>query len=129
MNIVSYQETYDIEGGIDHFLDNLKYADLSFHSEDLISLGITNEQDLEEAIERARLSCSFAGLDLSWHFKDYYIDVNGQLLHAWRLSQLAFLLTFIKADINEQKLAELQLKIIEAASGSFFSDFYKPGNK
>ena len=86
--------------------------------------------ELEKAIERAQLSCSFAGLDLSWHFKACYIDLAGELVHSWRLSKVAFTLAFLKADVYDKESADLQQIIATKVAEQFFNeDFLKKNNK
>jgi hypothetical protein len=107
---------------LDHFLENLKEGDLTFDSQDLLKFGIKNSRQLEVAIEKARHTFSRAGIDLSWHFRAYYIDIHGELLHAWKLSKKAFVLTFLKADAIEETTAVLQQKIADKVSNLFFLD-------
>lgn len=98
---------------IDDFIDNLKNSSLEFDSEDLRSFGITSNNQIEKAIDRARLTCSLSGLDLSWHFHAYYIGMNGEVQHAWKLSKLAFLLALYKADALKSDTANFQTEMAE----------------
>ncbi|MEQ8477182.1 hypothetical protein [Fulvivirga sp.] len=121
MNLVLKNEFGTNSNSIDQFINRVKDSYLIFESDDLCQLGITDELQLEKAIERAQLTCSFAGLDLSWHFKAYYIDLAGELVHAWKLSKLAFILSFIKADVYDKNSADLQHIIVTKAGDLFFN--------
>lgn len=131
MNLVLKHEYRTNSEFIDQFINCVKDSDLIFESSDLYDMGITDKLQLEKAIERARLTFSFAELDLSWHFKPYYIDRSGELDHAWRLSKMAFVLSFLKADVYDKHSAELQ-RIMAKKAGDLFFDWeqlYADGEK
>jgi hypothetical protein len=104
---------------INDFINYLKVASFKYDSEDLRALGIANPDEVENAVNRAKSTCSSAGLDLSWHFYDYYISRQGQLEHVWKLSKTAFALTFIKAETASEGQAILQTKMAEDLSNYF----------
>ena len=99
---------------INDFIARLKNSNLQFDSEDLRPLGIENNDQLEKAVDRARFACSLAGLDLSWHFREYYIGTVEEVIRAWKMSQLAFVLAFLKADPLRKETATLQTEIAES---------------
>lgn len=122
MDLVLNHSYNSISDVVKHFIKQVRESDLIFDSRDLFELGVNNHQQLDKAIEGARLSCSFAGLDLNNHFKPYYIDKNGELFQAWRLSKLAFTLCFLKSDVYDMESANLQTIIAGRVSELFFMD-------
>ena len=125
MDLVLNHNYDTINDVIKNFIRQVKESDLIFDSNDLFDLGVNNDQNLETVIERAQLVCSFAGLDLKYHFKPYFIDSHGELQHAWRLSKLAFTLCFLKSDVYDTENANLQTIIAGKVSELFFLEEFK----
>lgn len=82
-------------------------------------MGLKHKDQIHSAIEKTQQILYLAGEDLNFHIKIYYVDKNGVLSKAWRLSKLAYTLFLLKADVFDYEGANLQTLMANKISNLF----------
>lgn len=71
INIIPYHADYSHHALAD-FEEILHYSMLRYSMLHLISEGVTSRDSFNEALQKAMKVCSYAGIDMSRHFKQVY---------------------------------------------------------
>ncbi len=101
---------------LNEFEDAIYHSARSFSMQHLIIAGITSQEDIIRAIEKAMLVCSIAGIDSSIHFKKIYVhDVqNGVTYTDWMMTKKGFNLILIQYPHLNEKVAQWLLELVES---------------
>lgn len=112
MNLIVY-EYQGIPDPIAGFVDQLNERELRYSSFDLLQLGLETLDEVEAAVSKAMHTCNSAGMPLNENFKMVYVNIEGRMMKLWRLSKVAFGLSLINANPQNEKLANLQLALLK----------------
>ena len=119
MELVIYHNYQSVIDKIEAYIKVLRENELNYDSQELQSLGLKHKDQIHSAIERTQQILYLAGEDLNFHIKIYYVDKNGVLSKAWRLSKLAYTLCLLKADVFDYEGANLQTLMANKISNLF----------
>ncbi|WKK84392.2 hypothetical protein QYS48_19745 [Marivirga arenosa] len=119
MELVIYHNYQSVIDKIEAYIKVLRENELNYDSQELQSLGLKHKDQIHSAIEKTQQILYLAGEDLNFHIKIYYVDKNGVLSKAWRLSKLAYTLCLLKADVFDYEGANLQTLMANKISNLF----------
>jgi hypothetical protein len=81
-----------------------------FYASDLRDqLGFTDEEDFEEALQRAMKVCRTLAISLEENFRSVYRFDSTQLVSDWKLSNLACYLVIVNANPENRNVARAQV--------------------
>jgi hypothetical protein len=98
---------------LDSFIEALRDKELSFKASGLIEAGIDKYDALENVIDRAMLTCTIAGIDVSEHFKRIYVsESNGDYVAKdWMLSKFAYVLVLLNCNPDNPTVGKIQIQL------------------
>ncbi len=111
-SIVEYNYT-TIPEVIKNFEDVLTARKLTHLASEMALLGIEDPEDINEAIEKAIMVCKRAGIRAADHFKPVYFCKNSKIFRDWRMSDFAFKLAIINADIRYKVVSVTQVEMVK----------------
>ena len=99
---------------LDSFVEALRDKELSFKASGLIEARIDTYDALQNVVDRAMLTCTIAGIDVSEHFKRIYIsDSNGDhVAPDWMLSKFAYILVLLNCNPANPTVGKIQIQLI-----------------
>ena len=112
-NVVPYASYFDTYSNSIEDIDEILTArDLVNYASLLINFCHLNDSELEDAIQKAILVCSSSGLSPQKHFRTIYVCSGDKLQKDWLVSNLAFQLIMLNADVSNPIIAQLQVKVL-----------------
>ena len=114
MNITVYP-TSRYPDSIDRFLDALLDADLTFYASELRDIGLGDDEDIRQAVERAVQICNASAISVRKNFKCVYRwDRERHTVTCdWRLSPMARKLVIMNGNASNPLVAKVQLTLLE----------------
>jgi len=99
---------------LDSFIEALRDKELSFKASGLIEAGIDTHDALQNVIERAMLTCTVSGIDVSEHFKRIFIsNSNGDpVVQDWMLSKFAYILVILNSNPANPTVGKIQIQLV-----------------
>jgi len=89
----------------DEFEEALRDSTLHYSMRHIILAGITSQENVAAAMERAMQVCSLAGVNIRYHFKQVYVsnENTGAVYTDWLMSRKGFNLMIMQSpELNEQ---------------------------
>ena len=95
------------------FEDAVYHSARSYSMQHLIVAGITSQEDILKALQRAMKVCSLAGIDARLHFEKIFVyDVNNETIYTdWLMTKKGFNLILIQYPLLNEKIARWLLEI------------------
>ena len=112
MNMIVYQEVYELEESLDNFLDLLFSEQMGYFASDLLKNDLT-PTEITDAVRKAMTAAKSAGLNLRRHFHLRYSDYRGALIKDCKLSRFAYALVLLNLDVRKPFVAKWQVKVLE----------------
>lgn len=98
---------------MEEFVDAYILDSLQYRVSDFFDLGMEDEDELAEAINRAIRVCKSSGVSVEENFRSIYIVGEHGILRDWMLSILARRLILLNANPSNPIVARLQIKLLK----------------
>lgn len=112
MEIAVYNYTFRNEV-LQRLQESIMDRELHYFASELTELGVMENDDMLQAINRAMQICRTNGIPVRAHFKSIYLSRGGQLFADWRLSDLGRKLVLLNGNPLNPVIARLQLEILK----------------
>jgi hypothetical protein len=113
-NIVVYSSRFDNHS---HLFDEIeeRFADKAMHhyASELLEKCLKDEQELETAMQRTMIALCGAHLSCREHVKKVFVSYGDSIRNDWLVSDLAFRLIIMNADVSNPIVARLQVEIVK----------------
>ena len=114
--IVRYTSRFDHESGLFRDLENkLIEKSLTHYASWLLEHALSDQHELEQALDKAMNAVCAAQLSCHEHFKKIYVCQQGQLKTDWLVSDLGMRMIIMQADTGNPVVASLQVQILSAS--------------
>lgn len=111
MALVVFQERADVADALSNYMDLYYGRQMKYLSSDLLAEGLQPIQ-IQKAVQKAIAICQTAEMELRQHFMPVYTEINGVLINDCKLSQLAYGLVLLNADIYNPVTAQWQIRLM-----------------
>jgi hypothetical protein len=112
MEVILYREEYKNVDSIDSFLRFYYNINMKYLASDLLERGLSPKQ-ITEAILKAIKVGKSSGLKMEKHFLPVFTQVNSEIISDCKLSQLAYGLLLLNADVDLAVVGEWQVNLLE----------------
>ncbi len=113
MEVILYREEYENVDSIDRFLRFYNNINMKYLASDLLERGLSPMQ-IKRAILKAIKVGKSSGIQVKKHFMPVFTQVNSEIISDCRLSQLAYGLLILNADVDLTFVGELQVSLLES---------------
>lgn len=113
MNITVYYRNYQHEN-LERLNTGLLERNLIYRASELSRFGLSDPEDLRQAVQRAIHVCISAGIPVRQNFSPLYAADESGIFCDWKLSELGKRLVLLNANTSNQYVAHLQMKIINS---------------
>ncbi|MBN8880187.1 MAG: hypothetical protein J0I32_21765 [Sphingobacteriales bacterium] len=92
--------------------DRVIEKNLTHYASWLLGRGLSSQDELEEALNKAMNALGSARLACYRHFKKIYISQRGQLKPDWLVSDLGMRMIIMHTDAGNPAMASLQVQVL-----------------
>jgi hypothetical protein len=111
-NIIVFSGRADELPFQDEIEDRYVSKNLTHFASELLEMGIPDEEELEQALDRAQRALCTAHFPCAHHFRKVYIADPYGLRNDWLVSDLALRLIILNADVDNPLVARMQLELL-----------------
>ena len=112
-HLVLYSSYIDTHSALlDEFEERVADSALHHYASELLEKGLHDEDELEEALQKAITALCAAHLPCRRHIKKVFISDTDSIRNDWLVSDLAFRLIMVNADVSNPNVAKLQVELL-----------------
>lgn len=116
-NLVLYPAYFDYHSPVmDEFEDRLVERTLTHYASQLLESCLATEEELDAAVQKALTAINTVHIPASNHFRKIFISLGQEVKTDWLVSDLAFRLIILNADVANPIVARLQVEILSSKS-------------
>jgi hypothetical protein len=112
-SIVLYSSQFDTHSVLlDEFEERIADSDLHHYASELLEKGLQDEEELEQALQKAITALCAAHMPCRCHIKKVFISYGDNIRNDWLVSDLALRLIIMNADVSNPIVARLQVELL-----------------
>lgn len=119
-SLIPYPDYFDLHlSFMEEFENKSSGTLLREYASQLLQLGLHDEIELEEALQKAVRALVAARISSASHIKKVFISSGGEIKRDWLVSELGMRLIVLNADVSNPQVARLQVRILSQTGSKF----------
>ncbi len=115
--MVLYSSRFDNHSNLlDEIEERIADSTLHHYASELLEKCLRDEQELESAMQRTMIALCGAHMPCRQHVKKVFVSYGSSIRNDWLVSDLAFRLIIMNADVSNPVVARLQVEMVKKES-------------